>query len=458
MKIRNKLTALLVSLAVIFIMAFIMHENIERSEFLYIMKDQAKNGNKMLDRVMDLKAKSLLNLVSDYSYWDDMVGFVASGDRKWAAVNLDTALDTFGADMIWVYNPDLKLVYSKGASKAGWAEEVPLTAEDFRRLSIRQQVRNFFLNSPNGVVKIFAGPIHFAADNGIVAPIQGYLLVGKLLDEKYMLDLELLVGGNIKVTPITSWQKLSPTGETRLEEGRINLNRVLLGPNNEPVANLETLMESELARDYGSFNRHNILISLVFILITFILLSFALVYWVNMPLGMISKALDFEKSVYLDKLKKNKDEFGGIAKLMSRFFNQKAVLLKEIVSRKQVEESLRESTQKYAALIGVIPLAVYTIDHNGFVTSWSAAAERMSGWKSKDIVGKPESVIFRSGSEEAMMLSRKVLEGKSVDGFETRVFKKDGTTLRVSFYAGPLRNEDGKIIGGMMAVKETKAV
>jgi|GEM_PF-3488634 len=456
MRIKNKLSILLVSLAVIFTVTFVMEENVEKTKFIYIMKDGARNGNKLLNRIMDLKSRSQLNMVSDYTYWDDLVDFVGSGDKGWAALNLDTALDTFGADMLWVYRPDMTLVYSSGSSRAGWAQDIPMTADVFRKLFIRQQIRSFFLNSPNGVVNIYGGPIHFSSDNGKAAPAQGYLFAGKLMDNKHIADLELLVGGRIRITPITSWQKLSPAGETRFEDGRIHLNRVLLGPNHEPVANLETFLESELAKDYAGLSKRNILVFMSFILLSFILFAFVLVYWVNIPLGMISKALDLEKASYVDKIKNKKDEFGVVAKLITRFFNQKAVLLKEIVSRKQIEESLLESTRKYEALIGVVPLAVYTMDASGFVTSWSPAAERMFGWKAKEIIGKPSLVIPRDRAEDITMLRGKVLEGKFVEGFETRVSRKDGAMILSRIYAGPLKDEHDKITGIMVAVKNLK--
>ena len=66
----------------------------------------------MLDGILELEGDSLRKFAYDYSYWDDMVKFAATGDEEWAGQNLVPSLPVFGADAVWVFGPTEALSYS----------------------------------------------------------------------------------------------------------------------------------------------------------------------------------------------------------------------------------------------------------------------------------------------------------------------------------------------------------
>src|SRR5256885_1067161 len=68
----------------------------------------------LLDRLLVLTEQSLRGFATDYSQWDDLVTFVRTGDRTWAKINLDASLANFGAQSVWVLQPDGRLVYRAG--------------------------------------------------------------------------------------------------------------------------------------------------------------------------------------------------------------------------------------------------------------------------------------------------------------------------------------------------------
>ena len=57
--------------------------------------------------------------------------------------------------------------------------------------------------------------------------------------------------------------------------------------------------------------------------------------------------------------------------------------------RKRSEQALQKSESFQKALITASPVALYSIDFEGNVLSWNQSAERIFGWKSDEVIGRP---------------------------------------------------------------------
>jgi PAS domain S-box-containing protein len=110
----------------------------------------------------------------------------------------------------------------------------------------------------------------------------------------------------------------------------------------------------------------------------------------------------------------------------------------------QVEREL----QRLAAIVKSSDDAIVSKTFEGIVTSWNAGAERMFGFTSDEVVGRPITIIFppdRLG-EEAEFLSR-LARGEHIDHFETVRVRKDGERIHVSVSLSPIKDRDGAIVG-----------
>jgi PAS domain S-box-containing protein len=87
-------------------------------------------------------------------------------------------------------------------------------------------------------------------------------------------------------------------------------------------------------------------------------------------------------------------------------------------------------------------------DLNGIVTSWNAAAERLYGYRSDEMIGNPLSVLIPPDrhDEEPEILER-LRNGYSIDHYETVRRAKDGRMIQVALTASPIKDGDGNIIG-----------
>jgi PAS domain S-box-containing protein len=92
--------------------------------------------------------------------------------------------------------------------------------------------------------------------------------------------------------------------------------------------------------------------------------------------------------------------------------------------------------------------AIVTKTTAGIVTSWNPAAERIFGYASTEIIGRPITVLFPPErlSEEAEFL-RRIATGQRVDHFETVRIRKDGTRVDISVTLSPILDSAGRIVG-----------
>ena len=88
---------------------------------------QYRTQNRMIDRyvrnVMDERvdrARSLLSInddfyrsiTNDYTYWDEMIGFIHKPDYPWAADNIRNIIEAYHANAVWIYRLNGIRIYS----------------------------------------------------------------------------------------------------------------------------------------------------------------------------------------------------------------------------------------------------------------------------------------------------------------------------------------------------------
>jgi len=91
-------------------------------------------------------------------------------------------------------------------------------------------------------------------------------------------------------------------------------------------------------------------------------------------------------------------------------------------------------------------IAAKTLD--GIITDWNKSAERIFGYKSKEIIGKSVLTLipqYRHPEEEE--IQRTIRRGKSLDHFGTVRRRKDGKLIDVSLTISPIKGSKGEIVG-----------
>jgi PAS domain S-box-containing protein len=116
---------------------------------------------------------------------------------------------------------------------------------------------------------------------------------------------------------------------------------------------------------------------------------------------------------------------------------------------KKLERNLYESERNFQLLVeGITDYAIYMLDPEGRIANWNKGAERIKGYKAKEIVGKHFSVFY-TPEDQAAGRPRKALEIARkekhflAEGWRVR---KDGTRFFASVVIDPIY-EKRKLIG-----------
>jgi PAS domain S-box-containing protein len=99
--------------------------------------------------------------------------------------------------------------------------------------------------------------------------------------------------------------------------------------------------------------------------------------------------------------------------------------------------------------------AIISKDLNGVITSWNRAATQMFGYSAQEMIGKPVLVLFPEElkhQEEDIL--RKLRAGEKIDHLQTIRVRKDGRRLNVSLSTSPIRDSQGRVIGGSKIVRD----
>ncbi|MEJ2034043.1 MAG: sigma 54-interacting transcriptional regulator [Deltaproteobacteria bacterium] len=95
---------------------------------------------------------------------------------------------------------------------------------------------------------------------------------------------------------------------------------------------------------------------------------------------------------------------------------------------------------------------VFSVDRNMRITSFNRAAEQITGWSSREVIGAPCSSIFRSSiCGDTCVLVQSVQKVQSIAKRNIFIKSKDGRTIPISIVAAPLLDPQGSVIGGVEA-------
>jgi diguanylate cyclase (GGDEF)-like protein/PAS domain S-box-containing protein len=116
-------------------------------------------------------------------------------------------------------------------------------------------------------------------------------------------------------------------------------------------------------------------------------------------------------------------------------------------NHKETETSLQETTERLDSFFNNTADAINITNLAGELLYVNPSFERMYGWKSEEIMGKPLPIIPDDLKRIEKRNRELLLEGKSVQNWEAQFLHKKGKHVHVNVSISPLKHSDGTIYG-----------
>ncbi|HEY0455399.1 MAG TPA: CHASE domain-containing protein, partial [Verrucomicrobiae bacterium] len=120
------------------------------------------------------------------------------------------------------------------------------------------------------------------------------------------------------------------------------------------------------------------------------------------------------------------------------------MVVTDISERRQAEQNKFH----LAAIVESSQDAILSVNLEGLIQSWNKGAEKMFGYASREIVGKPLLVLIppERHREETEFMTR-LRRGERIEHYETVRLRKGGVKIDVSLSISPINDPQGRFIG-----------
>lgn len=294
-------------------------------------KQVSKSATEQFDReigaLMELNSEVYVSLMTEMSYWDELVNFIEKKDIRWFNTSIAYLIDTHRVDYIDAYNLDDEFITKVSSTSIHSYNFIP--KEVFPKL-YKDKFIKFYVKLPEGIVQVYGSTVHPSEDpfKNKTKP-RGYLFMAKLLDSKYFSNLEKISGSHIQ---FYDPNKVTDAKMAFVKEDIKDIN----GKNIRSL-----LFERQLNFDFSTIRAILFTIAVAFVISLFIFLYYAK-KWAKQPIELITEVLENGDVNAINSLKKIKGEFRYIGKLFEENSRQK-VQLQQAKAKAEESDKLKSA-------------------------------------------------------------------------------------------------------------------
>ena len=124
--------------------------------------------------------------------------------------------------------------------------------------------------------------------------------------------------------------------------------------------------------------------------------------------------------------------------------------VRDVTERRLAEAELLQAQERFRLVVeGVRDHAVFMLDREGNVSTWSPAAARINGYEAGEILGRHFSVFYPRSSVAAGEPERELAEATSAGRFQGQGWRvrRDGTRYWAEVEVAPIHDRDGAPVG-----------
>ncbi len=132
-------------------------------------------------------------------------------------------------------------------------------------------------------------------------------------------------------------------------------------------------------------------------------------------------------------------------------------LITDITHRKEAEQALQDSLERYKLLMEASPVPITAYDQKGNVTYVNPAFTKIFGWSFDELAGKRLDFVPPHEADRTMDAVKRTVGGERIL-LESQRFNKDGMMLDVQINSAPLMNQDGNLVGIFVMIRDITEV
>ncbi|UHG94100.1 PAS domain S-box protein [Spirosoma oryzicola] len=126
------------------------------------------------------------------------------------------------------------------------------------------------------------------------------------------------------------------------------------------------------------------------------------------------------------------------------------VITVDLTRRREAEESLRQSEERYRTLVENLPdYAIFRVGLDGLISEWLEGAQRLTGYAVDEIIGQPVSSLYTPEAQQAGdptdELNEALQTGRAEH--ESLRIRKTGEYFWVNEITTAIRQETGQVVG-----------
>ncbi len=439
--VQSRIILLISILVIVFLAGIYLQNNSESKRLELLLKNEEDQKNILLQNTIELQGKSLQVFAYDYTYWDELLNFVQNPDTQWAKININDVLPTFNVSGTKILNKNFKTIYTAVSDNNFKALDRIIDSQVNTGSLTSNPFQHFYLMILDELIEIRTAPVQPSDDVNRSTPPKGFMIAYRVWDKQFLDVLGIILSSTIKLIKpeIVKTDLIIGGGETT----SITSSIVLTDQEKKPVCQLLVISKSEIIERLLSIFNYQYNLTIIFAVIIMVTISIFLFLYVNHPLKLITRSLENEDPGSLISLSKVKNEFGRYALLIIQFFGQKSNLEREIIERKKIEKSLKESEQLYKTIFDTSADAFVFLDKDFIAAYISHRFTELTSYKLDDLSGKNyfRTVIHHSPDILAEVAASEALK-KIIGPFDSVLKSINDKTIYVNIIMSPVKIKD----------------